>query len=175
MADRILVVGGNAAGMTAASRAKRLDPSLSVGILEAGPRIAYSICGLPFAVAGLVGIRRPRALHARKTQERARDRRLGEPGGDRDRAFAKASDRPESFDGRARDPSLRQAAPRDRIPSVVAGDRGSRARRRLHREPARGRGSHPVLSSFGAGAPSSWAEATWVSSWPKASRRGASK
>lgn len=55
MADRILVVGGNAAGMTAASRAKRLDPSLSVAILEAGPRIAYSICGLPFAVAGLTG------------------------------------------------------------------------------------------------------------------------
>ena len=54
MADRILVVGGNAAGMTAASRAKRLDPSLSVRILEGGPRIAYSICGLPFAVAGRV-------------------------------------------------------------------------------------------------------------------------
>lgn len=54
MAERILVVGGNAAGMTAASRAKRLDPSLSVTILEAGPRIAYSICGLPFAVEGRV-------------------------------------------------------------------------------------------------------------------------
>jgi NADPH-dependent 2,4-dienoyl-CoA reductase/sulfur reductase-like enzyme len=54
MSDRILVVGGNAAGMTAASRAKRLDPSLSVTILEGGPRIAYSICGLPFALAGRV-------------------------------------------------------------------------------------------------------------------------
>ncbi|MGH9389373.1 MAG: NAD(P)/FAD-dependent oxidoreductase, partial [Vicinamibacteria bacterium] len=54
MADRILVVGGNAAGMTAASRATRLDPSLSVAILEGGPRIAYSICGLPFALAGRV-------------------------------------------------------------------------------------------------------------------------
>jgi NADPH-dependent 2,4-dienoyl-CoA reductase/sulfur reductase-like enzyme len=54
MGDRILVVGGNAAGMTAASRAKRLDPSLSVTILESGPRIAYSICGLPFALAGRV-------------------------------------------------------------------------------------------------------------------------
>ncbi|MGH9323909.1 MAG: FAD-dependent oxidoreductase [Vicinamibacteria bacterium] len=54
MAERILVVGGNAAGMTAASRAKRLDPSLSISILEAGPRIAYSICGLPFAVSGRV-------------------------------------------------------------------------------------------------------------------------
>ncbi|HEY7820083.1 MAG TPA: FAD-dependent oxidoreductase, partial [Vicinamibacteria bacterium] len=56
MTERILVVGGNAAGMTAASRAKRLDPSLSVTVLEAGRRIAYSICGLPFAVAGLVGL-----------------------------------------------------------------------------------------------------------------------
>jgi NADPH-dependent 2,4-dienoyl-CoA reductase/sulfur reductase-like enzyme len=56
MANRILVVGGNAAGMTAASRAKRLDPSLAVAVLEAGPRIAYSICGLPFAVAGLVRV-----------------------------------------------------------------------------------------------------------------------
>jgi len=55
MSDRILVVGGNAAGMTAASRAKRLDPSLSITILEAGTRIAYSICGLPFAIEGRVG------------------------------------------------------------------------------------------------------------------------
>jgi NADPH-dependent 2,4-dienoyl-CoA reductase/sulfur reductase-like enzyme len=54
MTARVVVVGGNAAGMTAASRAKRLDPSLSVEILEAGPRIAYSICGLPFAVSGRV-------------------------------------------------------------------------------------------------------------------------
>lgn len=54
MAERILVVGGNAAGMTAASRAKRLDPWLSVTIFEAGPRLAYSICGLPFAVEGRV-------------------------------------------------------------------------------------------------------------------------
>src|SRR3990172_8789112 len=55
MSDRILVVGGNAAGMTAASRAKRPDPSLSITILEAGTRIAYSICGLPFAIEGRVG------------------------------------------------------------------------------------------------------------------------
>jgi NADPH-dependent 2,4-dienoyl-CoA reductase/sulfur reductase-like enzyme len=55
MAERILVVGGNAAGMTAASRAKRVDPWLSVTIFEAGPRIAYSICGLPFAIEGRVG------------------------------------------------------------------------------------------------------------------------
>ncbi|HEY7698677.1 MAG TPA: FAD-dependent oxidoreductase, partial [Vicinamibacteria bacterium] len=55
MAERILVVGGNAAGMTAASRAKRVNPWVSVTLFEAGPRIAYSICGLPFAVEGRVG------------------------------------------------------------------------------------------------------------------------
>lgn len=80
MADRILVVGGNAAGMTAASRAKRLDPSLSVEMLEAGPRIAYSICGLPFAVAGRVSfsdlvlftpetLRNERGIEARVNRE----------------------------------------------------------------------------------------------------------
>jgi CoA-dependent NAD(P)H sulfur oxidoreductase len=52
VSDRILVIGANAAGMTAASRAKRLDPSLDVTLVEAGPRIAYSICGLPFALSG---------------------------------------------------------------------------------------------------------------------------
>jgi NADPH-dependent 2,4-dienoyl-CoA reductase/sulfur reductase-like enzyme len=54
MSGRILVIGGNAAGMTAASRAKRLDPSLFVTLLEASPRIAYSICGVPFAISGRV-------------------------------------------------------------------------------------------------------------------------
>ena len=53
-AERILVVGGNAAGMTAASRAKRLDPGLDITVLEAGARIAYSICGLPYYLEGRV-------------------------------------------------------------------------------------------------------------------------
>ena len=55
MSERHLIIGGNAAGMTAASRAKRLKPSLSVTILEASPRISYSICGLPFWLGGVVG------------------------------------------------------------------------------------------------------------------------
>ena len=51
---RVLVIGGNAAGMTAASRAKRVDPSLDVRVLEASPRIAYSVCGVPYFLSGLV-------------------------------------------------------------------------------------------------------------------------
>lgn len=51
---RVLVVGGNAAGMTAASRAKRVDPTLEITVIEASPRIAYSICGLPYFLSGHV-------------------------------------------------------------------------------------------------------------------------
>ncbi len=54
MAERILVVGGNAAGMTAASRAKRLDPALRITVLESSRFISYSICGLPYALTGEV-------------------------------------------------------------------------------------------------------------------------
>ncbi len=55
MSERHLIIGGNAAGMTAASRAKRLKPSITVTILEASPRISYSICGLPYWLGGVVG------------------------------------------------------------------------------------------------------------------------
>lgn len=55
MRERILVVGGNAAGMTAAGRAKRLQPDLDITILEASSFISYSICGVPYWVSGLVG------------------------------------------------------------------------------------------------------------------------
>ena len=55
MSEQIVVVGGNAAGMTAASRAGRLNPDLDIRILEASRFISYSICGLPYYVAQLVG------------------------------------------------------------------------------------------------------------------------
>ena len=41
--------------MTAASRARRLDPELDILILEASRFISYSICGLPYFVARVVG------------------------------------------------------------------------------------------------------------------------
>src|SRR5207244_3831492 len=53
--EKILIVGGNAAGLTAASRAKRLDPRLDVTVLEKGPHISYSTCGIPYYLAKLVG------------------------------------------------------------------------------------------------------------------------
>lgn len=51
---RLVVIGGVAAGLSAASRARRLDRSLEIVVLEKGPAISYSACGLPYYVEGQV-------------------------------------------------------------------------------------------------------------------------
>ncbi|PYS04663.1 MAG: hypothetical protein DMG16_02035 [Acidobacteria bacterium] len=51
---QIVIIGGNAAGLTAASRAKRIDPLLNVTVLEKGPHISYSTCGIPYYLAKMV-------------------------------------------------------------------------------------------------------------------------
>jgi CoA-dependent NAD(P)H sulfur oxidoreductase len=52
--EKIVVIGGNAAGLSAASRAKRIDPRLDITVLERLPHIAYSTCGLPYLLAKIV-------------------------------------------------------------------------------------------------------------------------
>jgi NADPH-dependent 2,4-dienoyl-CoA reductase/sulfur reductase-like enzyme len=52
--ERIVIIGGNAAGLTAASRAKRIDPRLDVAVIEKLPQISYSTCGIPYFLAGQV-------------------------------------------------------------------------------------------------------------------------
>jgi NADPH-dependent 2,4-dienoyl-CoA reductase/sulfur reductase-like enzyme len=47
---RVVVVGGVAAGMSAASQAKRRDPRAEVIVLERGPHISYSACGMPYNI-----------------------------------------------------------------------------------------------------------------------------
>ncbi len=46
-----VIIGGDAAGMSAASRAKRLDPSLQVTVLEQSFDVSYSACGMPYNIA----------------------------------------------------------------------------------------------------------------------------
>jgi CoA-dependent NAD(P)H sulfur oxidoreductase len=48
---RFVIIGGDAAGMSAASRAKRNDPSLEVVVLEQTSDVSYSACGMPYNVA----------------------------------------------------------------------------------------------------------------------------
>lgn len=53
MAERLVVVGGDAAGMSAASAAIRRQPALDVVVFERGPYTSYSACGIPYLVGGL--------------------------------------------------------------------------------------------------------------------------
>jgi len=48
---RFVVVGGDAAGMSAASRARRLEPGLDVIVLEQTSDVSYSAAGIPYNVA----------------------------------------------------------------------------------------------------------------------------
>ncbi len=50
----LVVVGGGAAGMSAASAARRVDPQLPIVVLEATGNAAYGLCGLPYHLAGVV-------------------------------------------------------------------------------------------------------------------------
>ncbi len=51
---RVVVVGGSAAGMAAAAKAKRVDPSLDVIVFEKGGYVSYAPCGIPYYISGLV-------------------------------------------------------------------------------------------------------------------------
>lgn len=56
MRQRLVVIGGGAAGMSAASAARRVNPDLDLDIvvLEAGGYAAYGMCGLPYYLSGVV-------------------------------------------------------------------------------------------------------------------------
>lgn len=49
---RIIVIGGDAAGMSAASRSRKVSPDSEVVVYEAGNHVSYSACGIPFFVGG---------------------------------------------------------------------------------------------------------------------------
>ena len=51
---RLVVVGGVAAGMSAAARAKRLEPDLDVAVFERSGFCSYTACGLPYHVSGVI-------------------------------------------------------------------------------------------------------------------------
>ena len=49
---RILIIGGVAAGASAAARARRMDDSAEVVVFERGPYVSFANCGLPYYVGG---------------------------------------------------------------------------------------------------------------------------
>ncbi len=48
--ERLAVVGAVAAGMSAASQAKRRNPDLEVVVFERGPHVSYGACGMPYNI-----------------------------------------------------------------------------------------------------------------------------
>jgi NADPH-dependent 2,4-dienoyl-CoA reductase/sulfur reductase-like enzyme len=57
--ERLVVIGGDAGGLSAAAQARRLRSAdeLHIVVLEQGPEASYSACGIPYWVGGLVSDR----------------------------------------------------------------------------------------------------------------------
>ena len=51
----LVVVGGSDAGISAALRARELDPTVDVTVVVADAFPNYSICGIPYFISGEVG------------------------------------------------------------------------------------------------------------------------
>ena len=51
-----MVIGGDAAGLSAGAQARRLRDAgeLDIVVLEQGPEISYSACGIPYWIGDLV-------------------------------------------------------------------------------------------------------------------------
>lgn len=66
-AARLVIIGGDAAGMSAASKVRREDPQREIVVFERSPHTSYSACGMPYLIAGLVDS--PEKLIARSPQK----------------------------------------------------------------------------------------------------------
>lgn len=51
---KILIIGGVAAGMSAAARARRLDEAAEIVVLERSKYVSFANCGLPYHVGGII-------------------------------------------------------------------------------------------------------------------------
>jgi NADPH-dependent 2,4-dienoyl-CoA reductase/sulfur reductase-like enzyme/rhodanese-related sulfurtransferase len=54
---KVLIIGGVAAGATAAARARRLDETAEITVLERGPYVSYANCGLPYFISRDIEVR----------------------------------------------------------------------------------------------------------------------
>jgi len=51
---RIVIIGGVAAGTSAASKAKRIDPEADVKIIQEESVVSYGACGIPYVIEGII-------------------------------------------------------------------------------------------------------------------------
>jgi NADPH-dependent 2,4-dienoyl-CoA reductase/sulfur reductase-like enzyme/rhodanese-related sulfurtransferase len=68
---RVIIIGGVAGGMSAATRLRRLDETAEIIVLEKSGHVSYANCGLPYYVGGVIEnekdllLQTPASLHAR--------------------------------------------------------------------------------------------------------------
>jgi NADPH-dependent 2,4-dienoyl-CoA reductase/sulfur reductase-like enzyme/rhodanese-related sulfurtransferase len=68
---RVVIIGGVAGGMSAATRMRRLDADAEIIVLEKSGHVSYANCGLPYYVGGVIEeedallLQTPASLHAR--------------------------------------------------------------------------------------------------------------
>jgi NADPH-dependent 2,4-dienoyl-CoA reductase/sulfur reductase-like enzyme len=83
VAERLVVIGADAGGMTAAMQARRRQPYLEIVALEKGTWTSYSACGIPYLVGGDVAslddlvARTPAELREQRIDVRLRHEVLG--------------------------------------------------------------------------------------------------
>lgn len=81
---KIIIVGGVAAGMSAATRLRRLSEDAEIVVLEAGEHVSFANCGLPYYAGGVIEerdallLQTPESLSARfRLDVRTRNRVTG--------------------------------------------------------------------------------------------------
>ena len=68
---KVVIIGGVAGGMSAATRMRRLDAEAEIVVLEKSGHVSYANCGLPYYVGGVIEeekdllLQTPESLHAR--------------------------------------------------------------------------------------------------------------
>ena len=72
MSEKVVVIGGTAAGLSAASKAKRIAPELDIVVFEKSGYVSYGACGLPYFVGGIIA--KPDSLIS-LTAEQMREKR----------------------------------------------------------------------------------------------------
>ncbi len=68
---RVVIIGGVAGGMSAATRLRRLDNEAEIIVIEKSGHVSYANCGLPYYIGGVIEqesallLQTPASLHAR--------------------------------------------------------------------------------------------------------------
>ncbi len=64
---RLVIIGGVAAGASAAARARRLSETAQITLIERGPDVSFANCGLPYFIGGEIADRAALAVQTPQT------------------------------------------------------------------------------------------------------------